>query len=115
MGCGILATYPEVATIAGVQGLVVYAVSSSLPMLMFAFLGPIIRRRCPDGFVLTEWVRERYGIVTALYLSFFTIATMVSRFFFFFCSLSGIGALTLLLSFCTWLLNCQLSSLLSVL
>lgn len=79
MGCGILTTYPEIATIAGVQGLVVYGVSSALPMLMFAFIGPVIRKRCPDGFVLTQWVRERYGTPAGLYLSFFTIATMVSH------------------------------------
>ncbi|CAN6655776.1 hypothetical protein TRVA0_028S01178 [Trichomonascus vanleenenianus] len=76
MGCGILTTYPQIATVAGVQGLVVYALSSSLPLMLFAFVGPSIRRRCPEGFVLTEWVRQRYGIITQLYLSFFTIATM---------------------------------------
>ncbi len=76
MGCGILATYPQIAAIAGVQGLLVYGLSSSLPILLFGFFGPIIRKRCPEGFVLTEWARQRYGVVTGLYLSFFTIATM---------------------------------------
>lgn len=76
MGCGILATYPEISAVAGVQGLLVYGLSSSLPILLFAFFGPIIRKRCPEGFVLTEWARQRYGVVTGLYLSFFTIATM---------------------------------------
>lgn len=41
LGSGILFTYPQIATIAGVQGLVVYALSSSLPLLVFAFLGPV--------------------------------------------------------------------------
>ena len=72
LGSGILFSYPEIATIAGVQGIVVYAFSSSLPLLVFGFLGPIIRRKCPHGFVLTEWTRQRYGIVTALYLSILT-------------------------------------------
>lgn len=72
MGSGILFTYPEIAAIGGVQGLLVYALSSSLPLLIFAALGPIIRRKCPEGFVLTEWTRQRYGIVTGLYLSFWT-------------------------------------------
>jgi Na+/proline symporter len=44
--------------------------------MIFAYLGPIIRKRCPEGFVLTEWTRQRYGIVTALYLSFLTLVTM---------------------------------------
>ena len=74
LGSGILFSYPEISTIAGIQGLVVYALSSSLPLLVFGFLGPIIRRKCPEGFVLTEWTRQRYGVVTALYLSLLTCA-----------------------------------------
>lgn len=72
LGSGILFSYPEISTIAGVQGLVVYALSSSLPLLVFGFLGPIIRKKCPEGFVLTEWTRQRYGMVAALYLSLLT-------------------------------------------
>lgn len=72
LGSGILFTYPQISTIAGVQGLVVYALSSALPLLIFAYLGPIIRKKCPEGFVLTEWTRQRYGTLTALYLSALT-------------------------------------------
>ena len=72
LGSGVLFTYPEIATIAGVQGLIVYALSSSLPLLVFGYLGPIIRRKCPEGFVLTEWTRQRYGAPTALLLSLAT-------------------------------------------
>lgn len=72
LGSGILFAYPEIATIAGVQGLVIYALSSALPLMVFGFLGPVIRRKCPEGFVLTEWTRQRYGIITALYLSLLT-------------------------------------------
>ena len=39
-------------------------------------LGPIIRRRCPEGFVLTEWTRQRYGTLTMLYLSVMTLVTL---------------------------------------
>ncbi|KAL8697241.1 MAG: hypothetical protein Q9201_007224 [Fulgogasparrea decipioides] len=76
LGSGILFTYPEISTIAGVQGLVVYALSSSLPLLVFGFLGPIIRKKCPEGFVLTEWTRQRYGVIAALYLSILTLVTL---------------------------------------
>jgi Na+/proline symporter len=72
LGSGILFTYPDIATTAGVHGLVVYALSSALPLLIFAFLGPIIRRKTPEGFVLTEWTRQRYGVIAALYLSALT-------------------------------------------
>lgn len=76
MGSGILFAYPQLATIAGVQGLLVYAFASAGPLLIFAALGPIIRRKAPDGFVLTEWTRQRYGLVTALFLSFMSLVTM---------------------------------------
>lgn len=83
LGSGILFTYPEIATIAGVQGLVIYVLASALPLLVFAALGPIIRRKCPKGFVLTEWTRQRYGAIAALFLSAMTYgltsSTDVSR------------------------------------
>lgn len=58
------------------QGLLVYALSSALPLLIFGALGPIIRRKCPEGFVLTEWTRQRYGAVAGLFLSICTLITM---------------------------------------
>ncbi|KAF2654153.1 PX-domain-containing protein [Lophiostoma macrostomum CBS 122681] len=76
LGAGILFTYPEIATICGVQGVVVYALSSSLPLLVFGLLGPIIRRKCPEGFVLTEWTRQRYGSIAGLFLSLCTLITI---------------------------------------
>ncbi|KAF2271190.1 hypothetical protein CC78DRAFT_419821, partial [Lojkania enalia] len=76
LGSGILFTYPQIATICGVQGLLVYALSSSLPLLIFGLLGPIIRKKCPEGFVLTEWTRQRYGAVGGLFLSICTLITL---------------------------------------
>ena len=57
-------------------------------MLIFATLGPIIRRKCPEGFVLTEWTRQRYGTVTMRYLSFMTLLTL---FLYMISELSAIG------------------------
>lgn len=88
LGSGILFSYPELATIAGVQGVVTYALMSALPLLVFAALGPVIRRKCPEGFVLTEWTRQRYGVITALWLSFLTLVTM---FLYMVSELSAIG------------------------
>ncbi|KAK2743397.1 hypothetical protein FQN57_004862 [Myotisia sp. PD_48] len=76
LGSGILFTYPEIATIAGVQGLIVYGLASSLPLLVFGFIGPIIRKKCPEGFVLTEWTRQRYGPIAGIYLSILTLVTL---------------------------------------
>lgn len=88
LGSGILFSYPQLATLAGVQGVVVYALTSALPLLIFAYLGPIIRRKCPEGFVLTEWTRQRYGVVAMLYLSFMTLVTL---FLYMVSELSAIG------------------------
>lgn len=76
MGCGILTTYAEIGNISGLHGLLVYTICGVIPILGFAFFGPIIRKKCPDGFVFTEWVRKRFGVVTGLYVSFFTCLTM---------------------------------------
>lgn len=76
LGSGILFAYPQLATIAGVQGVVTYAIASAAPLMIFAFLGPIIRKKCPEGFVLPEWTRQRYGIAAAIYLSALTLITM---------------------------------------
>ncbi|KAI0008644.1 hypothetical protein F4779DRAFT_618410 [Xylariaceae sp. FL0662B] len=88
MGSGILFSYPQLATLAGLQGVIVYAFSSACPLLIFATLAPIIRRKCPEGFVLTEWTRERYGIITALYLGALTLLTL---FLYMVAELSAIG------------------------
>ncbi|KAI1501659.1 hypothetical protein F5X99DRAFT_382078 [Biscogniauxia marginata] len=88
MGSGILFSYPQLATLAGLQGVIVYAISSACPLLVFAALTPIIRRKCPEGFVLTEWTRQRYGIITALYLGALTLLTL---FLYMIAELSAIG------------------------
>ncbi|RYC64977.1 hypothetical protein CHU98_g1257 [Xylaria longipes] len=88
MGSGILFSYPQLATLAGLQGVIVYAISSAAPLLIFAILTPIIRRKCPEGFVLTEWTRQRYGLITALYLSALTLLTL---FLYMVAELSAIG------------------------
>ncbi|SCV03891.1 LAMI_0H11782g1_1 [Lachancea mirantina] len=76
LGCGVLSAYPQIANIDGLQGLLVYALAGGLPMFLFAFFGPQLKKRAPEGFVLTEWVFQRYGKVCGLYLSACTILTV---------------------------------------
>lgn len=95
LGSAILFSYPELATIAGVQGVVIYSLSSALPMIVFGLLGPVIRRKCPEGFVLTEWTRQRYGTITMLYLSFMTLVTL---FLYMVAELSAVGQVVTLLT-----------------
>lgn len=76
LGCGVLSSYPQVANIDGLHGLLVYSIAGGLPMFIFAFLGPLIRKRTPQGFVLTEWVFHRFGLLCGWYLSACTILTV---------------------------------------
>ncbi|EDO18686.1 hypothetical protein Kpol_1055p41 [Vanderwaltozyma polyspora DSM 70294] len=76
LGCGVLSSYPQIANIDGLHGLLVYALSGGLPMFLFAFLGPLIRKKTPNGFVLTEWVFHRFGLLAGWYLSACTILTV---------------------------------------
>lgn len=76
LGCGVLSAYPQIANIDGLHGLLVYALAGGLPMFLFAFLGPIIRKKTPNGFVLTEWVFHRFGLLTGWYLGACTILTV---------------------------------------
>ncbi|KAL7266094.1 hypothetical protein RUND412_011374 [Rhizina undulata] len=62
---------------AGIQGAVVYAATSALPLLAFPLLVPILRKKSPDGFILTMWVQKRYGIIASLYLSALSLGTML--------------------------------------
>ncbi len=70
------------------QGVVIYAAASALPLFVFAALGPIIRRKCPEGLVLTEWTRQRYGVITSLFLAFMTLVTL---FLYMVAELSAVG------------------------
>lgn len=45
-------------------------------MFLFAWFGPIIRRQCPEGFVLTEWCTQRFGRIAGLALSAATVLTL---------------------------------------
>ncbi|ODV59337.1 Dur3p [Ascoidea rubescens DSM 1968] len=75
-GCGVITTFSQIGNIAGLHGLIIYCLSCCLPMFLFAFLGPIIRQKCPNGFVLTSWTFQRFGLITQLYLSLFTLLTL---------------------------------------
>ena len=66
-----------------------------LPLLVFGWVGPIVRRKCPEGFVLTEWTRQRYGTVAMLWLTFMTLVTL---FLYMVSELSAIGQVVTLLT-----------------
>lgn len=63
MSSSLFFGYPQLAVIpnAGILGLAAYCFSTVAPLWVFAWLGPQIRRICPDGFTLSEYIRRRYG------------------------------------------------------
>lgn len=63
MSSSLLQAYPQMTLVpgAGLFGLGAYAFSTIAPLWAFAFFGPLIRRYCPDGFTLAEFVRRRFG------------------------------------------------------
>ncbi|KAL1925741.1 uncharacterized protein VTP21DRAFT_624 [Calcarisporiella thermophila] len=78
VGTWILTTLPDVATIAGLQGLIVYVIACVAPILLLSVLGPIIRRKNPDGFTLNQFIYKRFGRVEHLFVSIITIIYMAA-------------------------------------
>lgn len=76
LGVGVLATYPQIGAQGGLHALLVYCAAGAVPFILFGALGPIIRRQMPEAFVLTEWVRYRYGPICALVISCCTVLTI---------------------------------------
>lgn len=63
MSSSLFFGYPQLAVIpnAGILGLTAYCFSTVVPLWAFAWLGPQIRKMCPDGFTLSEYIRRRFG------------------------------------------------------
>ncbi|KAN0065791.1 hypothetical protein ACQY0O_000921 [Thecaphora frezii] len=63
MSSSLFFGYPQLAVIpgAGLFGLGAYAFATVAPLWAFAWLGPLMRRICPDGFTLSEYIRRRFG------------------------------------------------------
>lgn len=73
MGAWILFSPPETAVNAGLTGLAGYALGSAAAVMLFAWLGRIMRERFPEGHTLTEWVAGRYG--TLMYVIILLVMT----------------------------------------
>lgn len=95
MGAWILFAPPEVGAFVGPVALAGYAVGAALPFIVFAMLGPVIRRQMPEGRSISEFAERRFGkgmrrwvsLISVLYMSCFLAA-----------ELTAIGAITGLLS-----------------
>jgi Na+/proline symporter len=79
MSSSLLFAYPQIGVVpgAGLLGLFAYTFATVLPIFVFAFLGVYLRKRCPDGFTFTEFVRRRFGWPVGCLLSLIFVAFML--------------------------------------
>jgi len=76
MGAWVLFAAPEVGAISGWWGTIGYALASSLPFGFYAILGPLVRRRYTQGFCLLDWVQQRFGRATQIYVALISVFYM---------------------------------------
>lgn len=86
LGAWILFAPPEIGALLGIDAVIGYAVAAAGPFLVFAFVGPRLRRLVPSGQGLTEFLRVRFGaaagtavaLLSLLYMSVFVAAELVA-------------------------------------
>ncbi len=86
LGAWILFAPAELGAILGIGPVIGYAVAAAGPFLIFAFVGPRLRRVVPSGQGLSEFLRVRFGpaaslaatLVSLLYMGVFVAAELVA-------------------------------------
>jgi Na+/proline symporter len=94
-GAWILFAPPEVGAFVGPIGIAGYAIGAGAPFLVYALVGPRIRRIAPQGHGLTSFLRQRYGPVFHAYALVLSVLYMLS---FVTAELTAAGSVTGLLS-----------------
>ncbi len=88
MGIWILFGPSEVGYWGGFWDVVGYAVAAATPFLLLAYVGPMIRRKLPDGVTLADYVRMRIGRPMQIYVGIISVTYM---FTFLFAEFTAIG------------------------
>ena len=88
MGIWILFGPSEVGYWGGFWDVVGYAVSVATPFILLAYVGPMIRRKLPDGVTLADYVRMRIGRPMQIYVGIISVTYM---FTFLFAEFTAIG------------------------
>ena len=76
-GAWVLFTVPEAAILGGPIAVLGYAISCIMPLLIFACVGPTLRRLLPHGITFFEFVQARYGTLVNTYV------TLIAAFYMF--------------------------------
>ena len=95
MGIWILFGPSEVGYWGGFWDVVGYAVSASTPFLLLAYVGPMIRKRLPEGVTLADYVRMKIGRPMQIYVG---IISVIYMFTFLFAEFTAIGKAMFVLS-----------------
>lgn len=95
VGAWVLFVVPEVGAFVGIVAVVGYALAQALPLVVFAQLGPRLRRVAPTGRSLTEFVKSRFGGVFHAYVIFVSVFYMAT---FLTAELTGIASVVGILS-----------------
>ena len=95
MGAWILFAPPEVGAFVGPVALAGYALGAALPFIVFAALGPLIRKRLPQGRSINEFAEQRFGKGMRHWVSLVSVLYMLC---FLAAELTAIGSITALLS-----------------
>ncbi|PPK50256.1 sodium:solute symporter family transporter [Marinobacter persicus] len=95
MGAWILFAPPEVGAFVGPVALAGYALGAALPFIVFAALGPLIRKRLPQGRSINEFAEQRFGKGLRRWVSLVSVLYMLC---FLAAELTAIGSITALLS-----------------
>lgn len=95
MGAWILFAPPEVGAFVGPVALAGYAIGAALPFLLFAALGPLIRKRLPHGRSISEFADQRFGTGMRHWVSLVSVLYMLC---FLAAELTAIGSITAMLS-----------------
>jgi len=94
-GAWVLFAPPEVGAFVGPLAVAGYAVGAAMPFLLYALLGPRLRRLAPRGHGLTTFLRARYGRAFHAYAVALSVLYMLT---FVTAELTAAGSVTALLS-----------------
>lgn len=76
LGAWILFAPPELGAIMGLDAVVGYAVAAAGPFVVFALVGPRLRRAVPSGHGLTEFLRVRFGPAAGVMVAVLSLGYM---------------------------------------
>ncbi|PVU84585.1 hypothetical protein BB561_007037, partial [Smittium simulii] len=82
-GASLFVSLPQIGTIAGVFGVLVFSFACAIPIIVFGFIGPIFRKHNSYNWSMSSFITERFGlylnIMYCLICIFFMLLYMVGE------------------------------------